>query len=347
MPGLGPPAGSTDGSAPPVPESWQRQANADQIGDYARTPTPSPASSQQSSGGGDAGSGGQGPSQGTDGAGGGDGGTSAPSDYTLAQFHVDLQALSDATREVRYASTEIAGYMRSVGTLASQLQDHWQGPAHSSFDAVQMWFQRTERELHDLLDDIVRRMKVSYDNFHQAELVNLANMETRTQDLAHVPQPAQPGHVRVVEHAGAGGAVSSKARTELAAEHVQGEGLRYLLPAEGETGAFRPETAPVEEFGGDGGGVPSEPRTELAVQYVSADGSPVDGGVGQGGGGPVPSEPRTELAVQYVSADGSPVDGGAGQGGGGPVPSQPRTELAVVHEPAADGTQDGDGGQGR
>ncbi|NSC22898.1 WXG100 family type VII secretion target [Streptomyces albus subsp. chlorinus] len=312
MPGLGPPAGSTDGSAPPVPEEWQRQANADQIGDYARTPYPSPPPTEQST---DTGTGGGAPPAGTEGGTGGEG--SAPSDYSLAQFHVDLQALSDATTEVGHVSTEIAGYMRTIATLATQLHDHWDGPAYLSFDSVQQWFQRTEKQLHDLLDEIVRRMKISYDNFHQAELVNLANLQGSQQQLAGTPQPPRPREVYVLEHAGADGA-----------------------SAGGGAGSGGGE---------QGGGVPSLPRKELLVEHVNADGTPV-GDAGQGGGdqgGAVPSLPREEWVVEHVNADGTPV-GDAGQGGGdqgGAVPSLPRKEWVVEHV-NADGTPVGGAGSG-
>ncbi|MFL0394345.1 WXG100 family type VII secretion target, partial [Streptomyces albus] len=262
MPGLGPPAGSTDGSAPPVPESWQQQANADQIGDYARTPYPSPPSTEQSTG---AGAGAGAPPAGTEGGTGGDGG-GAPSDYSLAQFHVDLQALSDATTEVGHVSTEIAGYMRTISALATQLHDHWDGPAYLSFGSVQQWFQHTEKQLHDLLDEIVRRMKISYDNFRQAEAANFANLLGSEQQLAGTPQPSRPREVYVLEHAGADGAPVDGGAGR--------EGPRVLLPApEGVTGPFKPETVPLDEYlsgaGGDGsagvdagGAVPSLPREE-------------------------------------------------------------------------------------
>ncbi|UVN55725.1 WXG100 family type VII secretion target [Streptomyces albus] len=345
MPGLGPPAGSTDGSAPPVPESWQQQANADQIGDYARTPYPSPPSTEQSTG---AGAGAGAPPAGTEGGTGGDGG-GAPSDYSLAQFHVDLQALSDATTEVGHVSTEIAGYMRTISALATQLHDHWDGPAYLSFGSVQQWFQHTEKQLHDLLDEIVRRMKISYDNFRQAEAANFANLLGSEQQLAGTPQPSRPREVYVLEHAGADGAPVDGGAGR--------EGPRVLLPApEGVTGPFKPETVPLDEYlsgaGGDGsagvdagGAVPSLPREEWVVEHVNPDGTPVDGGAGQGEGGAVPSLPREEWVVEHVNPDGTPVDGGAGQGEGGGVPSLPREEWVVEHV-NADGTPVGGVGSG-
>ncbi|KPC94373.1 hypothetical protein ADL27_14765 [Streptomyces sp. NRRL F-6602] len=345
MPGVGPPAGSTDGSAPPVPESWQQQANADQIGDYARTPYPSPPSTEQSTG---AGAGAGAPPAGTEGGTGGDGG-GAPSDYSLAQFHVDLQALSDATTEVGHVSTEIAGYMRTISALATQLHDHWDGPAYLSFGSVQQWFQHTEKQLHDLLDEIVRRMKISYDNFRQAEAANFANLLGSEQQLAGTPQPSRPREVYVLEHAGADGAPVDGGAGR--------EGPRVLLPApEGVTGPFKPETVPLDEYlsgaGGDssagvdaGGAVPSLPREEWVVEHVNPDGTPVDGGAGQGEGGAVPSLPREEWVVEHVNPDGTPVDGGAGQGEGGGVPSLPRKEWVVEHV-NADGTPVGGVGSG-
>ncbi|MGX9227932.1 WXG100 family type VII secretion target [Streptomyces albus] len=372
MPGVGPPAGSTDGSAPPVPESWQQQANADQIGDYARTPYPSPPSTQQST---DAGSGGGAPPDGTGGGTGGDGG--APSDYTLAQFHVDLQALSDATTEVGHVSAEIEGYMRTIAALATQLHDHWDGPAYLSFGSVQQWFQHTEKQLHDLLDEIVRRMKISYDNFRQAEAANFANLQGPMQQLAGTPQPSRPREVYVLEHAGAdgasaggagtgggeqGGGVPSLPREEWVVEHVnadgtpvggvgsgggdQGaaasvaegaheEGPRVLLPApEGVTGPFKPETVPLDEY----------------LSGAGAAGAGGDGSAGADAGGGVPSLPRKEWVVEHVNADGTPV-GDAAQGGGDqgePVPTLPREEWVIEHV-NADGTpvtepSPGDGG---
>jgi hypothetical protein len=52
--------------------------------------------------------------------------------------------------------------------------NHGHRPA--SLEEVQQWFARSQTALHDLLEEVARRMQVAYDNYHEMELANYKNM---------------------------------------------------------------------------------------------------------------------------------------------------------------------------
>lgn len=98
------------------------------------------------------------------------------SDYTLEQFRVDLQTLNEAIKTVTGIKNEISDDMSSVRQIMDSLGGSWSSPAHDTFQPVKTWFDTTQNDLRDLLEDIIRRLQSSYDNYHAAELANFGNV---------------------------------------------------------------------------------------------------------------------------------------------------------------------------
>jgi WXG100 family type VII secretion target len=96
--------------------------------------------------------------------------------YTLEQFQVDLQQLQDAINTVTHAKTDILDRMAAVKRTLGGLQEHWNSPAFETFHPVRIWFETTQQDLGDMLEEIVRRLRVSHGNYRQAEQANLANV---------------------------------------------------------------------------------------------------------------------------------------------------------------------------
>jgi WXG100 family type VII secretion target len=98
------------------------------------------------------------------------------SGYTLEQFKVDLQHLHDAIGTVTGIKNEITDHMSAVRTAMDGLGEAWKSPAHDTFPPVRTWFDNTQNDLRDMLEEIIRRLQSSYDNYHAAESANFGNV---------------------------------------------------------------------------------------------------------------------------------------------------------------------------
>ncbi|WP_433174885.1 WXG100 family type VII secretion target [Actinoallomurus sp. CA-150999] len=104
-------------------------------------------------------------------------------------FKVLLQSLHDAigtvTREKSTISTELAAIDRNTTDLVAD----WNSPAEETFDVITKWFGQASRDLTDALDDIIKRLQTTCNNYAQAETHNYQNV-----DKALVgPQPLTAG----------------------------------------------------------------------------------------------------------------------------------------------------------
>src|SRR5215510_9621275 len=85
------------------------------------------------------------------------------------EFEVALGALGDATRKVRSVSRDIQGDLGQIRTQFARLPGVWRSPSQSSSEPVMKWFDRASADLHALLEEMTRRMQVSYDTYVDAE----------------------------------------------------------------------------------------------------------------------------------------------------------------------------------
>jgi WXG100 family type VII secretion target len=92
------------------------------------------------------------------------------------EFMVALQALSNAIATVQRERDNISTTLDQIDTKMRHLTFYWKGPAHDSFDPIETWYTNATFDLMGLLDEIIARLQKSYDNYHQAEFVNAANV---------------------------------------------------------------------------------------------------------------------------------------------------------------------------
>jgi hypothetical protein len=95
-------------------------------------------------------------------------------------FEVQLQALWDAYVSVHKEHGVIMQKLDHIGRTAKGLSACWTSPIYADFEYVEGWFSRVAAELAELLQEIVNRLLVSYNNYHNAELTNLGNLETES-----------------------------------------------------------------------------------------------------------------------------------------------------------------------
>jgi hypothetical protein len=67
------------------------------------------------------------------------------------------------------------------------LSHDWNSPSFSTFDHMKTWFTAVSVRLNELLDDIVNRLRTSYENYHRAESANLSNLTTTGGAAGDVP----------------------------------------------------------------------------------------------------------------------------------------------------------------
>jgi hypothetical protein len=104
-------------------------------------------------------------------------------------FAVDLQSLWDAYVSVGREHTYITDQMSQIDDTMSSLSEDWNSPSFSTLDEMRTWFTKVSARLSDLLHEIVTRLHISYDNYHQAESANVSNLTTSgVHDKAPQPQ---------------------------------------------------------------------------------------------------------------------------------------------------------------
>ncbi|GLY92652.1 WXG100 family type VII secretion target [Actinoallomurus iriomotensis] len=92
------------------------------------------------------------------------------------EFGIALQALMNAIATVQRERGNISKTLEQIETKMSHLTFYWKGPAHDSFDPIETWYTNATVDLMGLLDEIIARMQKVYNNYHQAESVNAANV---------------------------------------------------------------------------------------------------------------------------------------------------------------------------
>ena len=98
------------------------------------------------------------------------------SGYTIEQFRIDLKQLHDAIGTITSIKTEITDHMSAVRRAMTSLGDVWTGPAQNTFEPLRTWFDTTQTDLGEMLEEIIRRLQSSYDNYHAAEQANFGNV---------------------------------------------------------------------------------------------------------------------------------------------------------------------------
>ncbi|MGW8378535.1 WXG100 family type VII secretion target [Streptomyces sp. ODS28] len=91
-------------------------------------------------------------------------------------LRIDLAALSRATDKVGNIAVEIGHEMDSIEKLMSEINENWKGPAYDTFEPMQLWFRDLQKELLELLLEIIIRMKISHENYQDAEEKNFQNV---------------------------------------------------------------------------------------------------------------------------------------------------------------------------
>ncbi|MDN3354936.1 WXG100 family type VII secretion target [Actinomadura sp. DC4] len=117
----------------------------------------------------------------------------------MEDFKIDLNALSNAIDSVTRESGGISSSLDQLDTKMRHLSAYWHSPAYDSFDDVRNWFRQASDDLTDMLDEIINRLQKAYDNYHEAESTNYANVDH------HLPVTGQVVE-RPVAPAGQGGA---------------------------------------------------------------------------------------------------------------------------------------------
>ncbi|WP_394427739.1 WXG100 family type VII secretion target [Streptomyces sp. SGAir0957] len=97
-------------------------------------------------------------------------------EVTVEEWRAYLEDMQTAIHTVQREATTINAKMASIDTKMNDLATHWSSPAYLTFDEMKTWFHKSQHDLADLLDDILHRLRTSYQNYHDAEQANLGNL---------------------------------------------------------------------------------------------------------------------------------------------------------------------------
>ncbi|MGW7487218.1 WXG100 family type VII secretion target [Streptomyces sp. NPDC054786] len=98
------------------------------------------------------------------------------SQQKLSEFRVDLDDLHGAIGDVQRSAQQIKEAMHAIDTKMNHMHAYWNSPSYQSYDDMRSWFQQIQHRLYHLLEEIIKRMNVSYQHYHSSELANLTNM---------------------------------------------------------------------------------------------------------------------------------------------------------------------------
>ncbi|SEO71643.1 WXG100 family type VII secretion target [Actinacidiphila rubida] len=108
-------------------------------------------------------------------SGGGHGSAHGPGSHTLQEFRVALEELQHAITVVNGHRAQVADLLAQIHTAFVAAHDSWQSPSATTFETTATWFADCSQALKDLLDEMARRMRTTYDTYHAAETANAHN----------------------------------------------------------------------------------------------------------------------------------------------------------------------------
>ncbi|MFL6117906.1 MAG: WXG100 family type VII secretion target [Catenulispora sp.] len=110
---------------------------------------------------------------------------------TPAEFKVDLQELLDASVSIQAEASAIKANVARLATCFRLVENNFQSPAGQSCAELQKTFNRATENLSSLLEEMVRRMRHSYENYKRSEETNAQNLNTGHGAAGH---PTAGGH---------------------------------------------------------------------------------------------------------------------------------------------------------
>jgi uncharacterized protein YukE len=93
-----------------------------------------------------------------------------------SDFQVHLREMQAAIGVVRERSSDVEAAMGTIRTVFAEIGNQWQTPSALTLEEIQDWFTRASADLYALLEEVVRRLQVAYDNYHRTELANRQNL---------------------------------------------------------------------------------------------------------------------------------------------------------------------------
>ncbi|WP_225847513.1 WXG100 family type VII secretion target [Streptomyces sp. HPF1205] len=99
----------------------------------------------------------------------------AHSSGSLHELQVALDELHNAITIVNGHRAQISDLLVRIRTEFDAAHDAWQSPSGATFETTTTWFDHSSRALKDLLDEMARRMRSTYDTYHAAETANTHN----------------------------------------------------------------------------------------------------------------------------------------------------------------------------
>ncbi|MGW7572110.1 WXG100 family type VII secretion target [Streptomyces tendae] len=162
-----------------------------------------------------------------------------PKRLSPGEFEVALGDLQRAIGKVRGLTGDLHSDLDQIGATFARLHTEWRSPAEATSEPVTEWFKRVSGNLYSLLDEIVRRMQVSYDTYRDVEEANSRNAAggggPHSGDHQNKQQNNASKHQHVaVQDKGTEHPVETALRAGVTPP-AEGTGLRNMVTAQGDT----------------------------------------------------------------------------------------------------------------
>src|SRR5580658_1714622 len=97
---------------------------------------------------------------------------------TLAQFKIDLAQLDEAIGTIQTQASLIGFAVSEITGTLQLVPNNWTTPAETPFSDLAQACSTRMTALNELLTEMVRRMRISYHNYLQAEQTNVSNLRS-------------------------------------------------------------------------------------------------------------------------------------------------------------------------
>lgn len=98
---------------------------------------------------------------------------------------VILHELEETIGVVTHEHGVLEDIMSKVESEFLAVQDSWRTPAADTFNEYHTWFSSASKDLNNLLEDAIRRLRKAYENYHSAEEHNRQNLTAHDPHSGH------------------------------------------------------------------------------------------------------------------------------------------------------------------
>lgn len=134
-------------------------------------------------------------------------------EVSAKEFKVLLSELNEQTGVIDGQRKNIQGVLDDIRGAFTEVEAHWNSPAGESFRDIAVEFNKDAEDLNDFLQDIVNRMRHTYNQYHTTESTAVRAVDAQNDSL-NSPDNKGGGSTATHENKGAGPNLSRTLRRD-------------------------------------------------------------------------------------------------------------------------------------